>query len=252
MEPRNCSKCGLTINTNSRFCSQCGAEQFKVCPACSIENELGARFCSSCGGELTKKKSGKKTQVSKSPDKITSTKRNMMIAGGAVIIIITAIWYFSLQEFTSVGSRSSSAQAPVTLNPQMQQTVKMLNSQLEQNPENVQAWIQLGNLYYDVQNFDQAVYYYQHALHMDSTNSDVRVDMGVSYFRSGQSAIAVTEIEKALKFTPTHLNALFNLGVVYNSMGNRAQAEKFWRQYISLQPNGELAKTIQSIMADWN
>lgn len=251
MEPRNCHKCGLIINTNSRFCSQCGAEQFKVCPDCTAENDLSSRFCSSCGKELSKKKGKKEPRVSKSSEKIASTKRNMLIAGGAVVIIVASIWYFSIKGIDSTGSRNSST-ATAVLDPQIQQTLQMLNSQLEQNPENIQTWIQLGNLYYDAGNFDQAVNYYQHALHMDSTNSNVRVDMGVSYFRIGQSAKAVEEIEKALKFTPGHLNALFNLGVVYNSMGNRSQAEKYWREYISLQPNSELVERIRSIMADWN
>ena len=42
-------KCGARIEKNSKFCSECGAKQEKVCIKCGTVLNNEAKFCGKCG-----------------------------------------------------------------------------------------------------------------------------------------------------------------------------------------------------------
>lgn len=250
MEPVHCLVCGKVIESSSRFCPFCGNAQFLECPKCHSENILRARFCVSCGISLSGKKSSR--SLPQPPKRNVSGYSAIMkwIPWiGGVILVMAGIWGWTLYK-PQMLNRDKTETASELFNPELRQKFQLLRTQVEQNPKDVQSWIQLGNLFYDSKNFSEAILYYQHALPLDSTNADVRVDLAVSCFETGQSERAIAELDKALQFSPNHLNAHFNLGVVYNSVGNRELAVRYWQKYLTLQPEGELADRIRSLLAE--
>lgn len=249
MDARTCIKCGYTFFESGRFCPQCGTAQAKVCPSCSKENPFDARFCAQCGTNFGKLKQAKVSPKAKAPRQDRFDIKKWIVSGAGIALIVAGIWiYFPTDP---PGGAESGGAPGMSVDPNTQKTLERLQAQLNQNPGNVQTWIQLGNLYYDTHNFQEAIFHYQHALMMDSTDTDVRVDLGISYFNTGQPERAVAEMKKALLLNPTHLNALFNLGIVSNSMGARDEAEKYWKQYLSFSPGGDLAERIRSAMEEW-
>ncbi len=250
MEAQVCAQCGYTLFESGRFCPQCGAAQVKVCSVCKAENAPEAKFCSQCGTDFGKVKKSKAPPKRK-PVRSKSIDGKIWIIAAAGIILITAgIWYIAVSE---KGEDAATGGGPgMTIDPNMQQTLKRLQTQLNQNPENIQTWIQLGNLYYDNGNFQESIFHYQHALLMDSTNVNVRVDMAIGYYSTGQPERAVEEMKKALAFDPNHLNALFNIGIVLSSMGERDEARRYWEQYLALSPAGNLAERIRTMMSEWH
>ena len=55
---------------------------------------------------------------------------------------------------------------------------------LEKDPNDVQALIELGNDYYDAEDYTRAIEAYQKSLKLDPRNADVLTDMGVTYRKS--------------------------------------------------------------------
>ena len=249
MEARTCIKCGYTFFESGRFCPQCGTAQVKVCPGCNRENPFNAKFCAQCGTSFAQSKQTKFSPKEKTPRQGAFDTKKWIFAATGIVFIAAGIWtYFFLQKPATIETGNAPG---MSVDPNTQKTLERLQAQLNQNPGNVQTWIQLGNLYYDTNNFQEAIFHYQHALMMDSTNTDVRVDMGICYFNTGQPERAVEEMKKALSLNPNHLNALFNIGIVSNSMGERDEAERHWKQYLSLRPTGDLAERIRSAMVEW-
>ena len=85
---------------------------------------------------------------------------------------------------------------------------------LRKDPNNLQALIGIGNLYFDTNQDLLAIENYRKALALDSTNTNVRTDMAVCYRRSGNPGQAVEELKKAISTTPRHAQSRYNLGVI--------------------------------------
>ena len=85
---------------------------------------------------------------------------------------------------------------------------------LRKDPNNLQALIGIGNLYYDTNRDLLAIESYRKALAIDPTNANVRTDMAVCYRRSGNPAKAVEELKRAISTSPRHAQSRYNLGVI--------------------------------------
>ena len=85
---------------------------------------------------------------------------------------------------------------------------------LRKDPNNLQALIGIGNLYFDTKKDLLAIENYRKALAMDPTNANVRTDMAICYRRSGNPGQAVEELKKAISTTPRHAQSRYNLGVI--------------------------------------
>jgi tetratricopeptide (TPR) repeat protein len=85
---------------------------------------------------------------------------------------------------------------------------------LRKDPNNLQALIGIGNLYFDTKMDLLAIENYRKALAMDPTNANVRTDMAVCYRRSGNPGQAVEELKRAISTTPRHPQSRYNLGVI--------------------------------------
>ncbi len=121
-----------------------------------------------------------------------------------------------------------------------------LDKLTNQNPEDVQAWIQLGNLYFDSENFEKAINAYQESLALKPDNADVLTDVGVMYRRSGKPAEAVKAFDKAIAVDPRHEVARFNKGIVLmHDLNDIAGAMRSWEELVAVNPaakspNGQL------------
>lgn len=110
-------------------------------------------------------------------------------------------------------------------------------------PENVSAWQQLGNAYYDANRPENAISAYNKSLALDDSSANVWTDLGTMYRRTGQYQKAIESYNNALKIDSIHANALFNKGVVY--VHDLKQTEKgvaVWEELLISNPS---AKTPQ-------
>jgi tetratricopeptide (TPR) repeat protein len=122
---------------------------------------------------------------------------------------------------------------------QMQQVVA-------RDPKNVQAWVQLGNDYFDTRQPQKAIEAYGRALELQPNDADVLTDQGVMYRDVGQFDKAIANFQRANKANPQHVQSLFNMGVVYaHDMNLPAKAEEAWKKVIALAPQSEQAQQAQ-------
>jgi cytochrome c-type biogenesis protein CcmH/NrfG len=118
---------------------------------------------------------------------------------------------------------------------QMQQVVA-------RDPKNVQAWVQLGNDYFDTRQPQKAVDAYARALELRPDDPNVLTDQGVMYRDLGQFDRAVANFVKANTVDPRHVQSLYNLGVVYlNDLKQSKKAIEAWNKVIQTAPQSEQA-----------
>jgi tetratricopeptide (TPR) repeat protein len=85
---------------------------------------------------------------------------------------------------------------------------------LSKDPNNLQALINIGNLYFDTRQDLLAIEHYGKALALDPRNVNVRTDMAVCFRRTGNPDRAVEELKKAISMDPRHAQSRYNLGII--------------------------------------
>jgi cytochrome c-type biogenesis protein CcmH/NrfG len=142
------------------------------------------------------------------------------------------------------------ASGPSALDPN---EVSALESLARREPGNVDARLQLGNLYMDHERWDDAIRWYQEAIKVDPKNADARVDMGACLVNSGKAGDAVAVFDEALKVAPGHKKALFNKGIALMQSGRPKDAVALWEDLLKKYPDDpqlqELKAQIQQVRA---
>jgi tetratricopeptide (TPR) repeat protein len=103
--------------------------------------------------------------------------------------------------------------------------------------------VQLGNLYFDAERYDEAIKWYEEAVKLLPNDVNVSTDLGVSYYYSNQPDKALQQFDHSLKVDPKHAKTLLNVGIVRafgkQDLDGAAQA---WQQVIAIAPDGPEAQ----------
>jgi tetratricopeptide (TPR) repeat protein len=116
--------------------------------------------------------------------------------------------------------------------------VERYRSLAERDPSNATPRLQLGNLYFDAEQYGEAITWYEKAFELDPTNADVSTDLGVSYYYTNQADRALAQFEKSLAIDPRHTKTMLNRGIVL-AFGKQdlEGAAKAWERVVELAPN---------------
>ncbi len=130
------------------------------------------------------------------------------------------------------------------------QQIAAANDVVQRDPRNLQAWVALGNLYFDTHQPQKSIDAYARALELNPNDANVLTDQGVMYRAVGAYDKAVANFQKANQLDPKHLQSLYNLGVVYAfDLKNNAKAEEAWNKLIQTAPDSENAKQAREALA---
>jgi len=125
----------------------------------------------------------------------------------------------------------------------------MCKNILKNDPKNLNALIQMGNLYFDTDQFNQAIETYSKVLQIEPKNADVRTDLGIMYRKKGDYDRAIAEFKRAAEVAPKHVNSRYNLGIVLlHDKGDVKGAIKAWEDYLRVEPTGPRADNIRNQM----
>ena len=138
---------------------------------------------------------------------------------------------------------SAPAAAPPATNqrqpPPLDETrVKTLQAAIEKDPKNAANYAQLGNAYFDAEQFASAIDNYERSLKLDPNNPDVSTDLGVSYYYTNRTDEALAQFERSLKISPNHTKTLLNKGIVlaFGKENLQAAADE-WKKVVALSPD---------------
>jgi len=121
-----------------------------------------------------------------------------------------------------------------------------LKQTAERDPRDTRTRIELANLYYDAERFDDAVRWYEEALALDPKNVSASTDLGISYYYLNQPDRALAQFERSLAIDPAHTKTLLNVGIVRAyGKDDLEGAVKAWQRVVELvpdSPEGKVAK----------
>jgi tetratricopeptide (TPR) repeat protein len=117
--------------------------------------------------------------------------------------------------------------------------VNALKTVAERDAANAAPRVQLGNLYFDAEKYDDAIKWYGDALKLAPKDVNVSTDLGVSYYYSNQPDKALAQFDQSLKLDPKHAKTWLNVGIV-KAFGKQDLdgAETAWKQVMAIAPDG--------------
>ena len=229
-----------------------------ICKNCKTENPVQAKYCKNCGSSLAKKsKPVEQTKTTQTQDKPFYLNRYFIIMAIAFVAMIVATYYnFSLIDSgkrnvaapavpQSQGVRESISPTHPEVDPSV---IKETENQLKQDPNNAQLNVQMGNMLFDGQKYEEAIPYYSKALELEPGNPDVIVDLGVCYFNMDDFSKAKESFQQALVEDPNHVNALYNLGVVSVRLKEMDVLMDAWSKLVEIAPGSPQAAQASQIL----
>jgi tetratricopeptide (TPR) repeat protein len=134
----------------------------------------------------------------------------------------------------SAPARQQGSTAPVLLD---EAKVSAYKSVAEREPTNAKPRVELGNMYFDAERYEDAIRWYSEAVKLDPNDPNVSTDLGVSYYYTNQPDRALDQFNQSLKADPNHLKTILNIGVV-KAFGKQdlEGAAAAWQQVITLAP----------------
>lgn len=125
-----------------------------------------------------------------------------------------------------------------------------LLAQLKSDPDNPELLYKVGNLYYDAQQYPEAVNYYERCLKINPKATDVRTDMATAYHFMGQADRALQEYDEVLRVDRKHANALFNTGMVkWQDKQDMSGAIAAWKRLLEMNPDYAQRDKVQQLIA---
>jgi tetratricopeptide (TPR) repeat protein len=143
----------------------------------------------------------------------------------------------SIQEAASSGASTSGL-------PQDHPPLELLThlNELEQlslaNPQNADYMTEIGNIYYDLGRYQNALDAYEKSLKLKPRDPGVSTDAATCYHNIGQDDKALELLDEVLRFSPNFSQALFNKGVILiNGKGDTAAGIAVWEELLRTNPN---------------
>ncbi len=135
------------------------------------------------------------------------------------------------------------AQSPPPLDPAR---VQALQTVAEKDPKNIESRVQLGNLFFDAEQYPQSITWYEQAFALNPADTNVSTDLGVAFYYTNQPDKALAQFDKSLANDPKHIKTLLNVGIV-RAFGKNdlAGASKAWQEVVAISPDspeGQAAK----------
>ncbi|HEY6436882.1 MAG TPA: tetratricopeptide repeat protein [Ignavibacteriaceae bacterium] len=99
---------------------------------------------------------------------------------------------------------------------------------------------------------NEAIPYYENILDVNPKRADVRFALAVIYFNKQDYQKCEDENKEVLTFDPNNQMALYNLGAIAATRGNKEKAKEFWNAVISIDEESETGKLAKESLGKLN
>lgn len=119
----------------------------------------------------------------------------------------------------------------------------------ERNPRDAKVRLDLGNLYFDAERFEDAARWYEQALAIEPRNVNASTDLGIAFYYMNQPDRALQQFDRSLAIDPRHTKTLLNVGIVRAyGKDDLPGAVKAWQRVVELAPDSAEGKVARQAL----
>jgi tetratricopeptide (TPR) repeat protein len=117
---------------------------------------------------------------------------------------------------------------------------------LELEPNHAAAHINIGTLFYNMQDYSQSEAHYRKAIEVDPRYALAYFDLANVLDETGRLQEAIRVYKTALQLAPTYADAHYNLALAYEKTRDQRKALHHWRAYLALDKSSAWATHARS------
>jgi tetratricopeptide (TPR) repeat protein len=116
-------------------------------------------------------------------------------------------------------------------------------ARLKENPKDWQALSGIGDSYFGLRRFNEAIDYYKKALEVNPDDVDSYNDLGLSYHYMGNASEGLKYIEKGIEAKPFYQRIWLTKGfILAYGVGDMERAREAWEKTEGLDPESQIGK----------
>ena len=119
---------------------------------------------------------------------------------------------------------------------------------IEMNPDQKEAYNNLGRLLTNLGRPDEALKYLNKALELDPSYTSALINRGIALARLGRYADAINDLNKAVSLNPNNEKTWYNKALIHYITGQRDEAYKSILKALDINPNYEAAKKLKKLI----
>ncbi|HSG06078.1 MAG TPA: tetratricopeptide repeat protein [Nitrospiria bacterium] len=171
----------------------------------------------------------------------------------------------SAPQASSPATGQSSQAAPHPTSPQPQQlslyiiplnpadfsmeNIQSNKKKIEEEPENVEALIALGNANFMIQRFEITRDLLDRAIKVDPKQLEARLTLSSAHLFLQDVDSSLKQLDELLALQGDHPEALYNKGLIQlQSTGDRTAAKGTWTKLVQAHPDHSLARQVQPVL----
>ncbi len=166
--------------------------------------------------------------------------RQVVKIGLAAVAVLAVSIAIGQAQTAPAAARERQAALTLEQRGQLTQAEEAWRSLLRVHPNDAEAYAHLGLLEARQQHFDAAVPLYRKALALDPSVSGVRLDLGLSLFKSGQLKPAIETFSQLLKnqpaTSPQAMRLMTLIGISHYGLGEYAAAVPYLKKVTAGEP----------------
>jgi len=166
-------------------------------------------------------------------------------------IVILFFWLifggFVIMSLVNLALKSGETTQEVAAGPEqsrpLEERIHEVKAYLKENPDNVDALVALGDLYFESNQVYEGLEVFKKAEKLEPNSVHIQNDLGILYQKTGKYDLAIEKFQAALKLDPAHLNSLFHIGLIYRyNKGENKKALAVFEELLSKNPEPRIAK----------
>jgi len=117
--------------------------------------------------------------------------------------------------------------------------LEALRKTVEENPGDTLKMRQLADLLAEAHHPDEAVIYYYNILNINPRRTDILFSLAYIYYNKSNFDKAGDIIDKVLLYEPDNTRAIYNLGAIAATKGDKIKAKQYWEKLVNEYPGSE-------------
>ncbi len=170
------------------------------------------------------------------PPATISRQTAVWLSAAMLVVGFIAGTVFGVFKTSALPAGSPIASPAASANPPAEM-FQAMEAEAARNPQNADAWVRLGNAYFDADHYQKAIEAYERSLAIQPHNPDVLTDLGVMYRRSQRPEKAVEMFSRAMAVDPRHEMSRINKGIVLlHDLKDEQGAITAWEGLLAINP----------------
>jgi tetratricopeptide (TPR) repeat protein len=120
--------------------------------------------------------------------------------------------------------------------------LEMLKKSVEENPNDTLKMREYADLLAAAHHPEEAVIYYYGILNINPRRTDILNSLAFIYYNKKDYSKAADVINKVLLYEPDNTQAIYNLGAIAATSGNKEEARKRWELLVKKYPDSNESK----------